>query len=138
MKKICLIFLMLPIVANAAMDLDMRDQMLDSEIEKLTHQRDEKFAALQKCEQSTHGFKIAGLTTLVATGVGVYGNIKLAQKLNGKNGGSGIDNELNLKKLTPDESKNQMCDEDCPSGYSGEQCEQYSECWKTQTNCECQ
>jgi hypothetical protein len=94
MKKMWLIFLMFPLVTNAAMDLDMRNQMLDSEIEKLTHQRDEKYEALQKCEQSTHGFKIAGITTLVATGVGVYGNIKLSQKLNSPTKGGGKSGNL--------------------------------------------
>ena len=94
-----MIFLMLtPIYAVAASDIDFTNQMLDSEIERLTKQRDEKFAALQKCEETTKGFKIAGIATLAATGVGIYGNIKLSQKLKGKDktgsGGNGavIDN----------------------------------------------
>ena len=69
-----------PICAIAASDVEFTNQMLDSEIERLTQQRDEKFAALQKCEETTKGFKIAGITTLAVTGVGVYGNIKLSQK----------------------------------------------------------
>lgn len=138
MKKILIVFLIfVPFIAKADNGLELRNQILDNQIEKLTNERDTKYEALQKCEKSTKGFKIAGLTTLVATGVGVYGNIKLAQKLSGKSGGGGGGNELNLKKLTPDESKNQMCDDDCPSGYSGEQCEQYSECWKTRRDCSC-
>ena len=137
MKKIFMIFLLfVPFVANADADLDIRNQMLDNEIERLTMQRDEKYAELQKCEKNTKGFKIAGITTLVATGIGVVGNIKLSEKLKQKNGGSA--GGLNIKKLTPDESKNQMCEEDCPSGYSAETCERYNECWKTQSNCSCE
>ena len=33
------------------------------------------------------GFKIAGITTLAATGIGVYANIELAKKLKDKSGG---------------------------------------------------
>lgn len=137
MKKIFTIFLiLLPFAANAGADLEMRNQILDSEISRLTNERDTKYEKLQKCEKSTTGFKIAGLTTLVATGVGVYGNIKLSQKLKNKNGSSRAGG-LDSKRLTPDESKNQMCEEDCSSGYSNEQCEQYNECWKTRTDCSC-
>ena len=90
MKKImAMLFLLFPTISNADMNLDLRNQMLDSEIEKLTLERDSKYEALQKCEKSTQGFKIAGITTLIATGVGVYGNIKLSQKLNGTSGGGG-------------------------------------------------
>lgn len=63
----------------------MQSQMLDSQIEKLTSERDSKYEALQKCEKKTKGFKIAGITTLVATGFGIYGNIKLSEKIKGKN-----------------------------------------------------
>ncbi len=136
MKRILMIFLMfVPFIANAGSDLDIRNQMLDSEIERLTKQRDEKYDALKKCEKSTQGFKIAGITTLVATGIGIYGNIKLSEKLKGKKTG-GV-NGLNTKKLTPKESINQMCEEDCPSGYSEEQCDKYNDCWKTQSDCNC-
>ena len=86
MKKILIIFLMvMPFFATAGADLDLQNQMLDSEIEKLTNERDEKYESLLKCENATKGFKIAGLSTLVATGIGVVGNIKLSQKLKGKN-----------------------------------------------------
>ena len=60
--------------------LDARNQMLDAEISRLTKERDEKYTALKECEKTTEGFKIAGITTLIATGVGIYGNIKLYQK----------------------------------------------------------
>ena len=83
MKRLMIIFLLFVPFGAIGADLDIRNQMLDSEIEKLTMQRDEKYAALQKCEKNTKGFKIAGLTTLVATGIGIYGNIKLSQKLKG-------------------------------------------------------
>ena len=131
-----MIFLVfVPFVSKADSGLDIRNQMLDSEIERLTIQRDEKYADLQKCEKNTQGFKIAGLTTLVATGIGVVGNIKLSEKLKNKNNGN--TKGLNIKKLTPIESINQMCEEDCPSGYSSEQCSKYDDCWKRFTDCAC-
>ena len=116
MKKILIVFLMIvPFVAVADSGLDIKNQMLDSEIERLTNERDTKYEALQKCEKSTKGFKIAGITTLVATGFGIYGNIKLSQKLNGKSGGGGknaavIDNRPQEEKN--DDSRNVICDLD--------------------------
>lgn len=114
MKRILMIFLIfVPFVAIGA-DLDMRNQMLDREIERLTLQRDEKYEALQKCEKNTKGFKIAGITTLVATGVGVVGNIKLSEKLKGNSGGVQnarvIDNRPQEEKN--DDSHNVLCDLD--------------------------
>ena len=67
MKRIITVFLMVfPIAASANNDLDMRNQILDNQIVDLTNERDTKYEALQKCEKSTKGFKIAGLTTLFA------------------------------------------------------------------------
>ena len=115
MKKIFVIFLLcLPFVAKADNDLEMRNQILDSEILRLTNERDTKYEKLQKCEKSTKGFKIAGISTLVATGVGVYGNVKLSQKLKNKNGGRGgksvavIDNRP--QEVKNDESCQLLCD----------------------------
>ena len=111
-----IIFLLfVPFVANAGADLDIRNQMLDNEIERLTMQRDEKYAELQKCEKNTKGFKIAGITTLVATGIGVVGNIKLSEKLKQKNGGSVksarvIDNRPQEEKN--EDSNDVLCDLD--------------------------
>ena len=100
MNKILMIFLMIvPITAFAEIDLGMQSQMLDSQIEKLTSERDSKYEALQKCEKKTKGFKIAGLTTLVATGFGIYGNIKLSEKIKGKgsrHGGNGVLKDLSV------------------------------------------
>lgn len=90
MKKIMtVLFVLMPFMSMADMNLDLRNQMLDSEIVKYTNTRDEKYEALKQCEKTTQGFKIAGITTLIATGVGVYGNIKLAQKASGSLRGGG-------------------------------------------------
>ena len=111
-----MIFLMfVPFIANAGSDLDIRNQMLDSEIERLTKQRDEKYDALKKCEKSTQGFKIVGITTLIATGVGVYGNIKLSEKLKGKKTG-GVKSARVINNKPQEEknvdSHNVLCDLD--------------------------
>ena len=91
MKKIIILSWLFFVPYVYADDLGVLDQMLDAEIENLIKQRDEKYAALKECEKTTEGFKIAGITTLAATGVGVYGNIKLYQKNHGNtfNGGAG-------------------------------------------------
>ena len=102
MKKVIAIILMfIPIVSMADMNLDLRNQMLDSEIVKYTNTRDEKYEALKQCEKNTKGFKIAGITTLIATGVGVYGNIKLAKDL--KNVSKEQDVICDLSKLDANE-----------------------------------
>jgi len=126
MKKILIVFLMfVPFVVSADTGLDLRNQMLDSEIERLTNERDTKYEALQKCEKSTKGFKIAGLTTLVATGVGVYGNIKLAQKLNGKSGGGGIVN-ANQDTRTIEQRSDALCSGLCVKHPEAKHCEKCS------------
>lgn len=112
-KTVPVVLMMFPFVSVADMSLDLRNQMLDSEIAKYTQIRDEKYAALKQCEKTTKGFKIAGLTTLVATGVGVYVNVKLAQKLKSKSSGGGksarvVDNRPQEEKN--DDSCKVLCD----------------------------
>ncbi len=103
-----------PICAIAASDIDFTNQMLDSEIERLTQQRDEKFAALQKCEETTKGFKIAGIATLAAAGVGIYGNIKLSQKLQGKGSKkSGGDQSLGTTNKSQEQKDQDGCESFC-------------------------
>ena len=87
---ICLFLLMIPIKSFADANDEMKLQIINSQIESLTKERDEKYEKLKECEKKTKGFKIAGISTLVATGFGVYGNIKLAQRLqNGHSVGDG-------------------------------------------------
>ena len=130
MKKIaCIFLLVLPITAFAELGLDIQNQMLDSQIEKLTHERDSKYEALQKCEKNTKGFKIAGITTLVATGVGIYGNIKLSQKLKGKDttGGGSAGAGLAEDKCAADD----ICkwDRECKmTGYKVTNCDHDKDC----------
>lgn len=54
---------------------------LDSQLAELTARRDKLKTELAECEQNTRGFKIAGISTLAATGVGVYANIALAKEI---------------------------------------------------------
>lgn len=73
---------------------DYIGMQLDAQIAELTSRRDKLRADLESCEKNTRGFKIAGISTLTATGIGVVGNIKLAKDieeqklLKGKGGGS--------------------------------------------------
>lgn len=79
--------------------VDYIDMQLDAQIQDLISRRDKLKADLESCEKNTRGFKIAGISTLAATGVGVVGNIKLAQEIKkakesksggGYSGGGGV------------------------------------------------
>ena len=64
---------------------------IDMQIRELQQRRDELQAELDACEENTRKFKIAGVATLGATGVGVVGNIALHNEIKkieqSKNGG---------------------------------------------------
>lgn len=91
MNKFILIFALVPCSCFAASQRVHLD-MLNSQIAMLEQQRTEKYAELKKCESETKNFKIAGISTLAATGVGIYANVALHKKLsnlsNGTSGGS--------------------------------------------------
>ena len=77
MKKITLISLIgLLVGANVCFGYDP----MNPQIQKLIATKQEKMAALEKCEGNKKGFMIAGLSTLGLTGVGVAGNVVLARK----------------------------------------------------------
>ena len=52
----------------------------NSQITRLLQQKKQKMAQLEQCAQKVKGFKIAGISTLGLTAVGVGGNIALASK----------------------------------------------------------
>ena len=64
---------------------------IDIQIRELQQRRDALQAELDACEENTRKFKIAGIATLGATGVGVVGNIALHNEIKkieqSKNGG---------------------------------------------------
>ena len=91
-----IIFAGLICVCTAHADtVDYIDMQLDAQINELISRRDKLKSDLESCEKNTRGYKIAGIATLGATGVGVVGNIKLAQEiekqkiLKGRGGGGG-------------------------------------------------
>lgn len=92
-NKIIIFVGFLMVCAAHADTVDYIDMQLDAQINELITRRDKLKADLEACEKNTRGFKIAGISTLAATGVGVVGNIKLAQEiekqktLKGKGGG---------------------------------------------------
>ncbi|MBO4582450.1 MAG: hypothetical protein J5714_00130 [Alphaproteobacteria bacterium] len=117
MKKYALLFLLLiPSVVVADTGYDTEMQMLDAQIESLTRERDKKYTDLKQCEKTTKGFKIAGITTLVATGFGIYGNIKLAQKLK-NNGAASYISSVAVVDTRPQEEKDE---ESCELGCMAE------------------
>lgn len=54
---------------------------IDMQIQELEQRRDELKKQIAECEQNTRGYKIAGIATLGATGVGVVGNIALHNEI---------------------------------------------------------
>ena len=54
---------------------------IDIQIRELQQRRDALQAELDACEENTRKFKIAGVATLGATGVGVVGNIALHNEI---------------------------------------------------------
>ncbi len=54
---------------------------IDIQIHELQQRRDALQAELDACEENTSKFKIAGIATLGATGVGVVGNIALHNEI---------------------------------------------------------
>ncbi len=54
---------------------------IDMQIRELQQRRDALKAELDVCEENTRKFKIAGVATLGATGVGVVGNIALHNEI---------------------------------------------------------
>ena len=71
-----IIILHLPMVASA--------DYLDVQISELTKQKQEKIKILEECQKSNKGFKIAGLTTLGVSAIGVGVNIGEAIKIKGQ------------------------------------------------------
>lgn len=103
--------------------VDYIDMQLDAQINELISRRDKLKADLESCEKNTRGFKIAGISTLAATGVGVVGNIKLAQEiekqktLKGKGGGGagggGAGGGHGLSHLSQEQKGEMMDDQFC-------------------------
>ncbi len=104
MKILTLVLLLLPFAVYAE-PVDM----LDFQINELTRRRDELRAEIERCKKNTKKFKIAGVSTLGATGVGVVGNIALHNKIKnmgvggaGGGGGMGLPKN-NMSKAEKDE-----------------------------------
>ena len=55
--------------------------VLDAQISELIARRDGLKQEIESCQKNTKNYKIAGVATLAATGVGVIGNISLHNKI---------------------------------------------------------
>jgi hypothetical protein len=56
-------------------NLDIRLQLLDNEIERLTREKQQRYRELEQCASRVQGFRIAGISLLGLTAVGVGVNI---------------------------------------------------------------
>ncbi len=96
---------------------------IDIQIHELQQRRDALQAELDACEENTRKFKIAGVATLGATGVGVVGNIalhneikKIEQSKNGGGYGGGAGGDAGgqgLGHLTKEQKQNVQCEVFC-------------------------
>ena len=90
---------------------------IDIQIRELQQRRDALQAELDACEENTRKFKIAGVATLGATGVGVVGNIALHNEIKkieqSKNGGgySGGRGTVNVDTQTQEQRDESSCRE---------------------------
>ena len=123
MKKLVVLFLlMIPVKSFADANDEMKLQILDSQIESLTKERDEKYDKLKQCEKTTKGFKIAGLSTLIATGFGVYGNIKLAQRLRDGTTSGNTKSVAVIDSRSQEEKNDDSCAVLCEVGAAPPEC----------------
>jgi hypothetical protein len=91
MRRIAICYLTIAICAAPAQaaPLDMRIDMLTRQLERLEAERVVKMNELTKCEKEVKNFKIAGVSALGLTGVGIGINIALAGKLSAAKSGGG-------------------------------------------------
>lgn len=113
MNKIILIFTLFPLSAFAISQQAQLD-MLNAQIATLEKQYTEKYDALKKCESNTKNFKIAGISTLAATGVGIYANIALHQKLSKlrDNASGGVAQNIARTATEQQAQDNELCEID--------------------------
>lgn len=113
MKKIFLIFALFPSSVFAIPQQAQLD-MLNTQIATLEKQYTEKYDALKKCESDTKNFKIAGISTLAATSIGIYANIALHQKLSSlRNSQSGGGTQIIARTATEQQAQdNELCEID--------------------------
>ena len=103
---------------------------IDMQIHELEQRRDELKKKIAECEQNTRGYKIAGIATLGATGVGVVGNIALHNEIKkieqsksggGYSGGSGGGPVVDTR---PQSEKNKdSCSVLCEVGAASAECD---------------
>lgn len=73
-KMFACVLALCPMIASA--------DYLDDKIASLTKEKLDKIAKLEECQKSTKGLKIAGITTLGVSAIGIGANIGEAVKLN--------------------------------------------------------
>ena len=89
---------------------------MDMQISELTARRDSLRTEIAACEDNTHKYKIAGVATLAATGVGVVGNIALHNKIKeAQKGGtrSGSGGGGTKRVIQDTRSEEQKADSEC-------------------------
>jgi hypothetical protein len=94
------------VLSAARADTGIQIQMLDKEIQSLEKKRNEEMAQLEKCAKSVKGFKIAGITTVVLTGVGI--GVNVGQAVRSKK----LDKDIDKKETELEKAKNSQKQKD--------------------------
>ncbi|MCQ2571882.1 MAG: hypothetical protein MJ165_02700 [Alphaproteobacteria bacterium] len=96
----CSLMIFVPYAVSAAAYYDPRD----SEISRLTAEKQRKYAELEKCAKSVKGLQIAGISTIGLTAGGVALNISQANK------SKTLDNQINATNLQIEKKEQEIED----------------------------
>ncbi|GHT00175.1 hypothetical protein FACS189421_11890 [Bacteroidia bacterium] len=86
LAPVIFVLVIMPACADIA-DLSISDQMALARIPKLEQELADKTAQLDSCSNDMKKYKIAGISTMIATSIGIAANIKLNDKLKKMSGG---------------------------------------------------
>ena len=112
-RRAFLIIVFCPILAAAT--------VLDDMIWQLEQRRAAKAEVLAECEKEEKKFMAWGISTLAATGAGIYANIKLHEKLLNMSGG-GRGKGLSMDTRPQKEKNDDSCELLCELGIAPEIC----------------
>jgi len=116
MKSFIKIFSFVFTISGAFADanLDIQLQLLDNEIERLTAEKQQRFGELENCASRVSGFRIAGVSLIGLTAVGVGVNIYQSSERNRRD--ATIDNlEQDVERLRAQrdrENKRTACEQE--------------------------
>ena len=123
-KMFACVLVLCPMIASA--------DYLDDKIAFLTKEKQDKIAKLEECQKSTKGLKIAGITTLGVSAIGIGANIGEAVKLNK------LDAEIGTAEATKSDLDKQISaaekEKAAKNVPTDKTCSEIDVTWKAQNN----